>query len=112
MAKFYADEQFPKDATIVLRSLGHDVLTAQEAGNANQKIPDEDVVAFANAQNRVVLTINRQDFIRIHKQSANHAGIVACTENTDFVRLAEKIHEAVAPLERLTSQLIRIYRDV
>jgi Domain of unknown function (DUF5615) len=40
MANFYADEQFPKDTTIALRALGHDVLTVQEAGNANQKIPD------------------------------------------------------------------------
>jgi hypothetical protein len=32
MASFYADEQFPKATTIVLRSLGHDVLTVQEAG--------------------------------------------------------------------------------
>ena len=40
MANFYADEQFPKKTTIALRALGHDVLTVQEAGNANQKIPE------------------------------------------------------------------------
>jgi predicted nuclease of predicted toxin-antitoxin system len=111
MARFYADEQFPKDATIALRSLGHDVLTVQEAGNANQKIPDEDIVVFATAQNRAILTINRKDFIRIHKQSSDHCGIIACTENPDFTRLAEKIHEAVFFLESLDGQLTRIYRD-
>jgi predicted nuclease of predicted toxin-antitoxin system len=111
MANFYADEQFPKSATIALRALGHDVLTVQDAGNANQKIPDEDVLAFATAKDRAVITINRYDFIRLHKQSCNHAGIIACSENTNFERLAEKIHEAVSQLDRLNEQLIRIYRD-
>jgi predicted nuclease of predicted toxin-antitoxin system len=111
MANFYADEQFPKDTTIALRALGHDVLTVQEAGNANQKIPDEEVLAFAMANDRAVLTINRYDFIHLHKQSCNHAGIIACRENTNFERLAEKIHEAVSQLNRLKEQLIRIYRD-
>jgi hypothetical protein len=39
MASFYADEQFPFQVTELLRNLGHDVLTVQEAGNANQRIP-------------------------------------------------------------------------
>jgi hypothetical protein len=30
MARFYADEQFPRSATDHLRLLGHDVLTGQE----------------------------------------------------------------------------------
>jgi predicted nuclease of predicted toxin-antitoxin system len=111
MANFYADEQFPKNTTLVLRTLGHDVLTVQEAGKANQKISDEDVLAFATECDRAVLTLNRYDFIRLHKQSANHSGIIACSENTNFTRLAEKIHEAIAPLNGLSQQLIRVYRD-
>jgi len=47
VARFYADEQFPKRVVELLRSLGHDVLTVQEAGNASQKNPDEEVLAFA-----------------------------------------------------------------
>ena len=42
MARFYADEQFPKRVVELLRDLGHDVLTVQEAGKANLKIPDEE----------------------------------------------------------------------
>lgn len=111
MANFYADEQFPKATTIVLRTLGHDVLTVQEAGNGNQKIPDPEVLAFATDRDRAVLTLNRYDFIRLHKQSPYHAGIIACSENNDFERLAQKIHEAVCNLESLTDRLIRVYRD-
>lgn len=40
MASFYADEQFPFQVVVLLRKLGHDVLTVQEAGKANQRIPD------------------------------------------------------------------------
>jgi Domain of unknown function (DUF5615) len=57
MARFYADEQFPRAATNYLRLLGHDVLMMQEAGNANQEIPDDQVLAYATAHNRAVLTI-------------------------------------------------------
>ncbi len=111
MARFYADEQFPYETTVALRSLGHDVLTVQEADNANQRIPDPEVLAFATSNERAVLTLNRQDFIRLHKASPEHAGILACTENPDFQRLAEKIDEVVRQLDSLERQLIRVYRD-
>lgn len=111
MVRFYADEQFPRDVTIGLRSLGYDVLTVQEAGQGNQKIPDDEVLAFATSCDRAVLTLNRSDFIQLHRQSDLHSGIIACTENPDFDRLTIKIHEAVAQFNSLQGQLIRIYRD-
>ncbi|NEQ24217.1 MAG: hypothetical protein F6K28_34870 [Microcoleus sp. SIO2G3] len=46
MARLYADEQFPREVVELLRPLGHDILTVQEAGNANQWIPDEAVLSF------------------------------------------------------------------
>lgn len=111
MARFYADEQFPRAVTLRLRSLGHDVFTVQEAGKDNQKIPDDQVLGFATDCERAVLTLNRTDFIQLHRQNDHHAGIIACTENPDFDRLAMKIHEAVSVLDSLQGQLIRIYRD-
>ena len=57
MARFYKDEHVPLRVTQHLRTLGHDVLTAQEAGNADQGIPDEDVVTYAIQQQRTVITI-------------------------------------------------------
>ncbi|MEB3192495.1 MAG: DUF5615 family PIN-like protein [Snowella sp.] len=35
MVHFYADEQFPYEVVEHLRSFGHDIVTVQEAGNAN-----------------------------------------------------------------------------
>ncbi|WP_445299900.1 DUF5615 family PIN-like protein [Microcoleus sp. AT3-D2] len=67
MARIYADEQYPLPVVKLLRNLGHDVLTVQEAGNANQKIPDEEVLAFAVSTNRAIVTLNRPDFIRLQQ---------------------------------------------
>ena len=54
MAQLYADEQFPRAVSQLLRNMGHDVLTVQEAGNANLGIPDDQVLAFAISNNRAV----------------------------------------------------------
>jgi predicted nuclease of predicted toxin-antitoxin system len=107
--RFYADENFPRPVVDRLRALGHDVLTAQEAGNGGQGIPDEDVVLFAKAHGRAVLTLNRRDFIRIHARDAAHEGIVVCTEDRDMAGQANRIHAAVAagPLAGL---LVRVNR--
>ena len=62
-----------------LRRMGHDVLTALEAGQANRGIPDPDVLAFAIGVGRAVLTLNRRHFARLHRQVNFHCGIVVCT---------------------------------
>ena len=53
------------------------MLTVQEAGQGNQKILDDEVLAFATSCDRAVLTLNRSDFIQLHRQSDGHAGIIA-----------------------------------
>ncbi len=62
MAKLYGDEDFSYSVVKELRLLGHDVVTAQESGQANLGIADSAVLAFANALDRAVLTFNRRDF--------------------------------------------------
>jgi predicted nuclease of predicted toxin-antitoxin system len=94
----------------LLRTMGHDVLTVQEAGNANLSIPDEDVLAFAIDDHRAVITLNRQDFIRLHRVSSQHFGIVVFTNDTDRLRMATRIDEAIASQEFLKGKLIRIVR--
>ena len=43
MARLYSNENFPFPAVEELRRLGHDVLTVQDAGKANQEIPDDKI---------------------------------------------------------------------
>ena len=109
MARLYADENIRRSVVDILRSLDHDMLTALEAGQANQKIPDDEVLRFAHSKQRILLTYNRRHFIRLHRASPVHSGIVACTEDDDVAALAERIHEAVS-VEKLENQLIRINR--
>ena len=66
MTRLYANENFPLPVVEELRRLGHDVLTTYEADKAGQSVPDEAVLAFACADSRVLLTLNRKHFIRLH----------------------------------------------
>ena len=111
MARLYADEQFPRVVVELLRSMSHNILTVQEAGKDNQKIPDEEVLAFAVSENRAVLTLNRRHFIRLHSLQPDHAGIIVCRAEDDLTRMAVNINEAISSLETLTGQLIRVYRS-
>jgi len=112
MARFYADEQFPFPVVELLRALGHDVLTVQEARNADQGIPDDKVLAFATSQKRSILTINRDDFIRLHRRDSNHFGIIVCTNNRNWEQFAARIDEAVTAEEPLQGKLTRVVRPV
>jgi len=111
MSQLYADEDFPLPVVVELRILGHDVMTALEAGQANQRIPDQDVLIFAIALRRAVLTRNRKHFIRLHSQIRLHHGIIVCSKDTDFSAQAQKIHQAVSACPSLDNQLLRIHKS-
>jgi uncharacterized protein DUF5615 len=108
MALLYADENFHRKVVDQLQQLGHDVVTALQAGKANQKIPDADVLAYAISQKRAVLTFNRRHFIGLHGQVQPHCGIIVCTKDPDVQALADRIHQAIVGGASLDNQLIRI----
>jgi hypothetical protein len=110
LAHFYADENFRNPVVDALRKLGHDVLTAKEAGRAGIGIDDDTVLADAAAANRILLTQNRRDFIRRHKAGLPHRGIVVCTYDPDPERLASRVDEAVAVESAPGRWLIRVNR--
>ncbi len=111
MAKLYTNENFDYAVVEILRELQHDILTTLEAGNANQSIPDEEVLAFAHAQGRIVVTFNYQDFKKLHRFFPIHSGIIICTEDKDIGALALRIHHALENAEdNLENQLVRINR--
>jgi hypothetical protein len=110
LARFYSNENYPLPVVVELRRLGHNVLTSHEAGQANRKIPDDRVVEFATAAGRAVLTLNRRHFVREHRRSSNHAGIVTCTVDANYIALATRVHDAIKNLSDLHGQLIRVVR--
>lgn len=108
MANLYADENFHYGVVKELRHFGHDVLTAREAGQADQGIPDPDVLAYAIGLGRAVLTHNRRHFVRLHRQTSIHCGIIVCTSDTNHVALAQRIHQALLTESSLDNNLLRI----
>ncbi|MBI4203354.1 MAG: DUF5615 family PIN-like protein [Chloroflexi bacterium] len=61
-----------------LRAQGIDVLTTSEAGK--RRTPDDQQLAFATEQGRVIFTSDVKDFNRLHNEwvrsNRHHAGIV------------------------------------
>ena len=112
MLKLYANENFPLETVLILRNIGYDVLTTHEIGKSNLGIPDEDVLDSAISENRAVLTVNRKDFMRLHRLNPLHSGIIVCTKNDDFDNFALCIHRVLLPFGTDTSNLLlRVYKE-
>jgi predicted nuclease of predicted toxin-antitoxin system len=101
MVKLYSNENFPMDIVRELRQLGYDVLTSYEAGQANQGIPDEEVLIFATQNQRIVITLNRDDFIALHNSGIAHNGIIICKTDRDYLGQTQTLH---AYLQDIKSQ--------
>lgn len=110
MAAIYSNENFPLPTVQELRRLGHDVLTIQETGQAGSALPDDMVLSSAADMGRILVTLNRKHFIRLHQANPKHAGIIVCTFDADFVALARRIDGLVAQQQDLAGQLVRVNR--
>ena len=112
MARIYANENFPLPVVEELRRFGHEVLTTHEAGMAGKSVPDEQVLAFATAEGRALVTLNRKHFIHLHNANHAHAFIIVCSFDSDFSGQAHRIHAAIVSKARLSGELIRINRPL
>ena len=112
MAYLFADENFPYPAVEQLRVFGHVVITLDEIRKANLALPDAEVLKLAVQHDSALLTLNRWDFIQLHKKSHAHKGIIVCKfePKFDFQGLAEQIDLAIGDKTDLSGQLIRVGR--
>ncbi|MBX3054274.1 MAG: DUF5615 family PIN-like protein [Caldilineaceae bacterium] len=110
MAQLYADENFPHPVVDALRTAGHDVLTIQDDGKANQRFPDDALLARTSELGRVLLTTNRKYFLRLHRESAAHAEIIICTCDPDPQGQALRIDEILRSDMPLIGKLLRVNR--
>ncbi len=78
MIKLYFDEDVPEAIAKALRLRGYDVVTVKEA--ARKGMTDIDQLNYASSENRVILTFNVADFIKIHidfiNKGLSHSGII------------------------------------
>ncbi|MCY7381870.1 MAG: DUF5615 family PIN-like protein [Microcoleus sp. CAN_BIN18] len=112
MLKFYSNENFPIAMVDLLRSRGYDVLTSYEAGQANQKIPDDEVLMYAINAGRVVITENRQDFINLHSTTSNHAGIIICKADRNYAGKVQVLHDFFTQdTQPMENRLLRVMKQ-
>ena len=112
MLKFYSTENFPIEMVNLLRARGYDVLTSYEAGQANQKIPDDEVLMYATNAGRIVITENRQDFINLHFTTLNHAGIVICKADRDYAGKVQVLHDFFTQDKQpMDNRLLRVMKQ-
>lgn len=70
LIKLYLNEDVHTKLAKALRQRGFDAITTVEAGMLGTT--DEEQLALAVSQGRVILTFNRGDYARLHKQYAEH----------------------------------------
>ena len=105
-ARLYLDEDVLPDLARVLRSAGHDVLSAHEVGALG--IGDEDQLARATAEGRALLSFNYRHFIKIGHDwfvaGRPHAGIVVSYRQYRRRELRDLAQTVAALLSALTAQ--------
>jgi predicted nuclease of predicted toxin-antitoxin system len=111
MANLYSNENFPLDLVLLLRQQGHNIVTSYESGQANQGITDEDVLTFATKSDRSVITLNRDDFLKLHRLGINHSGIIICKDDRDYSAQAETLNNFLQAQTDLINRLIRIQKQ-
>lgn len=80
--KLYFDEHVHPLVAVMLSERGIDCRTTREAGNLGRS--DEDQLRYATAQERVLVTFDRRDFLILARQWAvtnrSHAGLILSTQ--------------------------------
>ena len=96
--RFHLDEHVHTAVADGLKRRGVDVTTTVEAGLTGAT--DSQQLAFALSEGRVIVT-HDADFLRLHRQSAAHAGIAYCHQGLrsvgDLIRRLLIIHEHLTP---------------
>ena len=65
MARLYLDEQLDPILRGLLNQYGHDVVHTYDVGNEGKS--DTEQLLFAANSNRILVTLNRQDFEDLHR---------------------------------------------
>ena len=119
MARLYLDEQIDTALTDLLIQYGHDVLHCHDAGNDGA--PDTEQLLFAARANRILVTLNREDFEELHRLwlalnswlelPREHAGILTTWGNIAAVEWAGLIHLFIGDNPEMRNRMWRWNRQ-
>lgn len=95
--KFLLDHDVPIDISYCLTELGHDVVRLPQVLDTSAQ--DEQVLNYASRKGWVLITCNRDDFLKL-AQGKTHAGIIVlirrrirAAERAALIRLLDKAGE-------------------
>ena len=111
MARLYSNENFAMDFVLILRALGHYVLTSYDSRRANQGIPDDEVLQFSIQESRTVITFNRDDFVKLHRLGIRHHGIIICKDDRDYEGQAEVLQDWSIQENLLNDRCLRVKKQ-
>ncbi len=100
--RFHLDENVSNAIAESLRRRGVDVTTTPSAGLMG--CSDEEQIAFALEQNRVIFTQDT-DFLRLNQDGLTHNGIVYCQQNSRLI--GEIVRSLILIWEYLKPEYLR-----
>jgi hypothetical protein len=108
LIRVYTDDMVPPWFSAALQGHGFDCVCARDVGNSG--LPDEDHLAWATAENRLLFSCNVADpehnFQQIHvgwlAEGRSHAGILLCPQEQVSRRSAEVLQRLVQFLNRFS----------
>lgn len=97
MRLYFDEDSMARALAMAARRAGFDVLTTTEAGMEGQD--DEDQLAFATREQRIVVTANRRDYARLNaawlRANRSHAGIVIRNKQRQDIGFVLRAFEAI-----------------
>jgi predicted nuclease of predicted toxin-antitoxin system len=104
----YTDQHVLIELADVLRALGFNAQTTQEAGN--EELTDSDQLAYATSQDMAILTYDIADFTTLAREwyeaGRDHAGIIL-SEPFNKREFGELLRQVLKLLDTLTADEIR-----
>jgi predicted nuclease of predicted toxin-antitoxin system len=95
---FLLDQDVPEDLTYLLRELDHEVLRVRDV--LSPEATDAVVLRFANDNGHLLMTCNRDDFIKL-AETQPHRGVIViirrktrAAERAALLRLIERASES------------------
>ena len=120
MTRIYLDEQLDTDITDILVSYGHDAIHTYDAGNRGAS--DSQQLLFAANTERVLLTLNREDFEELHRwwlalntwgvMGRSHSGILTTWGDISTDEWASLVNDFLSQGRELTNRMMRYNRQL
>ena len=120
MARLYLDEHLDVAMKDVLAGYGHDAIHTYDVGNRGT--PDSQQLLFAADSNRIIITLNREDFEELHRwwlalnawgiMRRDHSGILTTWGDIPAGEWAGLVDSLLGKSPELSNRMLRYNRQL